>query len=76
MLTYEYCGDFHTVKVNSWGYVRFDRWQVYLSETMIGERIEFRPGESSERFVACYRDFVIAELYGFTSSWYVRSLEQ
>lgn len=58
---YEYCGAFHTVKVNSWGYVRFDRWQVYLSETMIGERIEFRPGESGETFVACYRDFVIAE---------------
>lgn len=58
---YDYSGAFHVVKVNSWGYVRFDRWQVYLSETMIGERIEFRPGENEETFIACYRNFAIAE---------------
>ena len=34
---YEYGGQFHVIKVNSWGYVRFDKWQEYLSETMIGE---------------------------------------
>lgn len=50
---YDYSGTYHVIKVNSWGYVRFDRWQVYLSETMIGEKIEFRPGESDETFIAC-----------------------
>ena len=58
---YEYGGNYHVIKVNSWGYVRFDRWQIYLSETMIDEYIEFRPNPIKDTFVACYRNFVIAE---------------
>ena len=58
---FEYGGNYHVIKVNSWGYVRFDKRQVYLSDTMIGEYIEFRPNESGEAFTACYRNFKIAE---------------
>ena len=58
---YEYGGEYHVIKVNSWGYVRFDKWQVYLSETMIDQYIEFRPSPNGETFVACYRNFKIAE---------------
>ncbi len=58
---YEYGGQYHVIKVNSWGYVRFDKWQVYLSETMIDQHIEFRPSPDGETFIACYRNFKIAE---------------
>ena len=58
---YEYGGQYHVIKVNSWGYVRFDKWQVYLSETMIDRYIEFRPSADGESFFACYRNFKIAE---------------
>lgn len=58
---YEYGGQFHVIKVNSWGYVRFGHWQVYLSQTMIGEQIEFRPNPHGDSFFACYRNFIIAE---------------
>lgn len=58
---FEYGGQHHVVKVNSWGYVRFDKWQIYLSETMIGQYIEFRPSPDGETFIACYRNFKIAE---------------
>lgn len=58
---FEYGGQFHVIKVNSWGYVRFDKWQIYLSETMIGEHIEFRPNPLGDSFIACYRNFKIAE---------------
>ena len=58
---YEYSGQYHVIKVNSWGYVRFDKWQVYLSETMIDRYIEFRPSPDGETFAACYRNFKIAE---------------
>lgn len=58
---YEYTGEYHIIKVNSWGYVRFDKWQVYLSETMIGQSIEFRPNPLGDSFIACYRNFRIAE---------------
>lgn len=58
---FEYGGNYHVIKVNSWGYVRFDRWQIYLSETMVDEYIEFRPNPHRDTFVACYRNFAIAE---------------
>ena len=57
---FEYGGQFHVIKVNNWGYVRFAGFQIYLSETMTGEHIEFRPGKEGETFVACYRNFKIA----------------
>ncbi len=58
---FEYGGEHHVIKVNSWGYVRFDKWQIYLSETMIDQYIEFRPALDGETFIACYRNFKIAE---------------
>ena len=60
-MKYEYGGEYHVIKVNSWGYVRFDKWQVYLSETMVDQYIEFRPSPDGESFIACYRNFKIAE---------------
>ena len=58
---FEYGGEYHVIKVNSWGYVRFDKWQIYLSETMIDQYIEFRPNPDGSSFIACYRNFKIAE---------------
>lgn len=58
---WEYGGQYHVLKVNSWGYIRFDRFQVYLSETMIDEYVEFRPSPDGESFFACFRNFRIAE---------------
>ena len=58
---YEYSGKYHVIKGNSWGYVRFGGWQIYLSETMANEHIEFRPNSSGDTFIACYRNFAIAE---------------
>ena len=65
---FEYGGQNHVVKVNSWGYVRFDKWQVYLSETMIGEYIEFRHNPHDDSFIACYRNFKIAEFSAIDGS--------
>ena len=58
---YLYDGRYHVIKVNSWGYIRFANFQVYLSETMIGEYIEFRPSADDQTFALCYRNFQIAE---------------
>jgi len=58
---YEYSGKYHVIKVNNWGYVRFNGWQIYLSETMANEYIEFRPNPNGDTFIACYRNFAIAE---------------
>lgn len=58
---WEYGGQYHVIKINSWGHARFDGWNVYLSETMVGKHIEFRPSPDGETFFACYRNFKIAE---------------
>ena len=58
---YEYGGENHVIKVNSWGYLRFNRWQIYLSETMKNEYIEIRANDRDGTFSACYRNFKIAE---------------
>ena len=58
---YEYSGQYRVIKVNNWGYIRFDKWQVYLSETMINEYIEIRPNPHRDSFLVCYRNFKIAE---------------
>lgn len=73
---FEYGGQYHVIKVNSWGYVRFDKWQVYLSETMIGEYIEFRPNPLGDSFVACYRNFKIAEFNTEDGSLINRSISR
>ena len=58
---FTYGGEYHVIKVNSWGYIRFDRWQVYLSETMADEYVEFRPNPPGDSFFVCFRNFKIAE---------------
>lgn len=71
---YTYSGKYRVVKVNSWGYVRFDRHQIYLSETMIGDYIEFRPSADGERFIACFRNFAIAEFDAASGQLVSRSI--
>ena len=58
---WEYDGRFHVIKVNNWGYVRYAHFQVYLSETMINEYVEFRPDPHEDSFFVCYRNFKIAK---------------
>ena len=73
---YEYGGQHHVIKVNSWGYVRFNDWQVYLSETMINENIEFRPNPHGDSFLACYRNFKIAEFSNVTGELLNRKISR
>ena len=73
---HEYGGQYHVIKVNSWGYARFGAWQVYLSETMINEHIEFRPNPLGDSFIACYRNFKIAEFSSTDGSLMNRSIRR
>ena len=58
---FEYGGQFHVIKASNWGYARFVHHQVYLSETMSGEYIEFHPNKDDTAFYACYRNLKISE---------------
>ena len=58
---YEYSGLHRILTVNYKGYLRFDRKVFYLSETMIGARLELRPSEGSCATLH-YRNYKIAEI--------------
>ncbi len=73
---YEYSGQHHIIKGNSWGYVRFGGWQIYLSETMANEYIEFRPNPNGDTFIACYRNFAIAEFDVHTGKLIHRKIQR
>lgn len=73
---YEYGGQYPVIKINSWGYARFNGWQVYLSETMINENIEFRPSPHGDSFFACYRNFKIAEISNSTGKLINRKISR
>lgn len=58
---YPYSGIYRVLKVNFKGYLRFDRKEFYLSETMTGAELEMRPVGSTV-FALCYRNYKIAEI--------------
>ena len=62
---YEYSGLYHMIKVNNWGYLRFDNIRVFLSETMADTYLEIRPTEN-DSFWVCYRNYRIAEIDAIT----------
>lgn len=60
IMPYEYGGEYPLIKVNSWGYLRFDDVKIYIGETMENTRLEVRAlGENV--FAVCYRNFKIGE---------------
>lgn len=59
--TYEYEGIYRVIKVNNWGYLRFDQIEVYLSETMANTYLEIRAAEG-DKFQVFYRNYRIAEI--------------
>lgn len=58
---YEYSGIYPVLKVNCKGYISFDNQRLYFSETMRGDYIEFRPNPLGDSWIACFRNFRIAE---------------
>ena len=64
---FEYSGLFCIKKVSGQGYVRFGSKPIYLSETMAGEYLEFRPNRNDTALYACYRNFKIAKFS--TENW-------
>ena len=67
ILPYEYSGVYRMIKVNNWGYLRFDDIRVYLSETMADTYLEIRPSEN-DLFLVCYRNYQIAEIDAVTGT--------
>ena len=73
---FDYDTAYRVIKVNKWGYVRFADFQTFLSETFIGDYIQFRPNPERESFLACYRNFIIAEFSAHDGKLIHRSISR
>lgn len=76
ILDYEYSGQYPVLKVNCKGYLSIDNQRLYFSETMRGEYIELRPNPPGDSFVACFRNFIIAEFDSVSGNRLNRSVRR
>jgi len=61
LIPFEYSDEHKVVKVNSWGYVRFAGFQIFLSETFSEQFIQLRSNPLKGSWIACFRNFRVAE---------------
>jgi transposase InsO family protein len=58
----EYYYDGNVIKINSWGYIRFANWQIFISETMANTVVEVSESVAGDVFNVYFRNFKIAEI--------------
>jgi transposase InsO family protein len=59
---YEYGSQYHLIKINNWGYLRFADYQIYISETFRDTSVQLVPHEGDDSVLVCYRNYVIAKI--------------
>ncbi|MBA4385493.1 MAG: IS481 family transposase [Anaerolinea sp.] len=59
---YDYDSQYHLIKINNWGYLRFADFHIYISETFRDTRVQLIPSEGDDSVLVCYRNFTIAKI--------------
>lgn len=59
---YDYGSQYHLIKINNWGYLRFADFQIYISETFRDTRVQLIPSEGDDSVSVCYRNYIIARV--------------
>ena len=59
---YDYGSQYHLIKINNWGYLRFADFQIYISETFRDTLVQLIPSEGDDSVLVCYRNFIIAKI--------------
>ena len=59
---YDYGSNYHMCKINNWGYLRYEGFRVYLSETFADTNVQLRACDNEDAFIVCYRNFCIAKV--------------
>lgn len=59
---YDYNPQYHLIKINNWGYLRFADFQIYISETFRDTRVQLIPSERDDSVLVCYRNFIVAKI--------------
>lgn len=59
---FDYNSKFRLYRINNWGFLRFAKYQIYISETFRGTYVQLIPVESEDIALVCYRNFIIAKI--------------
>lgn len=59
---YDYNPDYRVYRINNWGFLRFAKYQIYISETFRDTHVQLIPVESEDIALVCYRNFIIAKM--------------
>ena len=59
---YDYSSKYRLYKINNWGFLRFAKYHIYISETFRDTHIQLVPVESEDLALVCYRNFIIAKI--------------
>lgn len=60
--TYDYNSKYRLYRINNWGFLRFAKYQIYISETFRDTYVQMIPLESEDIAIVCYRNFIIAKI--------------
>jgi transposase InsO family protein len=59
---YDYSSKNRLYRINNWGFLRFAKYQIYISETFRDTFVQLVPVESEDIALVCYRNFIIAKI--------------
>ena len=59
---YDYNTEHRMYRINNWGFLRFAKYQIYISETFRDTHVQLIPLESEDIALICYRNFIIAKI--------------
>jgi len=59
---YDYNTEYRMYRINNWGFLRFAKYQIYISETFRDTHVQLIPEESEDITLVCYRIFIIAKI--------------
>jgi transposase InsO family protein len=59
---YDYNTEHRMYRINNWGFLRFAKYQIYISETFRDTHVQLIPVESEDIALICYRNFIIAKI--------------
>jgi len=60
--TYDYSSQYRLYRINNWGYLRFAKHQIYISETFRDTYVQLIPVDREDIAHVCYRNFIIAKI--------------
>lgn len=60
--TFDYSSRYRLYRINNWGYLRFAKYQIYISETFRDTYVQLIPVDREDIALVCYRNFIIAKI--------------